>query len=63
MKDKDTSALKEMFQYLNKTKFNDLLPLTIHDVLAIIGIQSLHRRKITNVKICFLFAFGKKLFD
>ena len=41
MRDKDTSALREMFQYiphhcdphLNQTKFNDLLPLTIDGVL------------------------------
>ena len=44
MRDKDTSTLREMFQYsyhcdprLNQTKFNDLLPLTIHGVLDIIS--------------------------
>ena len=43
MRDKDTSAVREMFQYiphhcdphLNQTKFNDLLPLTIDGVLMV----------------------------
>ena len=39
MRDKDTSALREIFQYdcdphLKQTKFNGLLPLTIADVLV-----------------------------
>ena len=45
MRDNNTSALREMFQYcdphLDQTKLNDLLPLTIDGVLAVIDLNTL----------------------
>ena len=53
MRDKDTSALREIFQYsifniphhcdpyLNQTKLNGLLPLTIPGVLVATGVYAL----------------------